>query len=107
MVLREAFTVRLKPGALDEWVRRHEAIWPELLEEQERCGFVSMTVFAADPLLFVHSEVTAPDSWERFIDSDVHRRWVAAMRDLSESARDDDTMNRGGMPEVLHLSFPR
>lgn len=104
-VIREAFTVRLKEGALQEWVRRHEAIWPDLLEEQQRCGFVSMSVFAADPLLFVFSEVLFPDSWTRFIDTDVHKRWVEAMRDLSESARDDSTMDRGGLPEVLHLAF--
>lgn len=105
-MIREAFTVRLKPGALKEWIARHERIWPELLEEQERCGFRWMTVFNAGPLLFVVSEVTSPDSWERFIDSDVHRRWVEAMKDLSESALTDNTMSRGHMREVLHLTFP-
>lgn len=104
-VIREAFTVRLKPGALAEWTRRHEAVWPELLEEQGRCGFLSMTVFADDPILFVFSEVLAPDSWSRLIDTPVHKRWVEAMRDLSESARDDSTVERGALPEVLHLDF--
>lgn len=104
-VIREAFTVRLKPGALTEWTRRHEEVWPELLEEQARCGFLSMTVFADDPILFVFSEVLAPDSWSRLIATPVHKRWVEAMRDLSESARDDSTVERAGLPEVLHLDF--
>ena len=106
-VRREAFTVRLKPGVLAEWVRRHDGIWPDLLAEQRRCGFNWMTVYAADPVLVVTSEVTAPDAWERLVDTEVHKQWVETMRDLSESALPDSTMDRVNLPEVLHLDFAR
>ena len=64
-VRREAFRVRLRPGALEEWVRRHEQVWPDLLAVQGACGFRSMSVYADDPWLVVVSEVEDADSWER------------------------------------------
>ena len=102
---RQAFRVRLKGGALAEWRRRHEEVWPDLLDEQARCGFSWMTVFADDLDLYVVSEVTSPDAWDRLVETDVHKRWVDAMRDLSESALPDSTMVRVSLPEVLHIDF--
>jgi L-rhamnose mutarotase len=104
---REAFRVRLKPGALEAWVAAHEEVWPELLEVQGRCGFTSMTVYALDDReLLVVSEVSDEGSWERLVDTDVHRRWVLALAHLSASAQPDGDVARAAVREVLHLDWP-
>lgn len=57
-MLRYAFTMKLKPGAYAEYRHLHDTIWPELVEEIERCGVVTMSIFEAGPeLLFLYSEV--------------------------------------------------
>ena len=35
-MIRKAFTMRLKPGALAEYKRHHDSIWPELVAQIER-----------------------------------------------------------------------
>jgi L-rhamnose mutarotase len=106
MARREAFRVRLKPGALEPWTKAHEAVWPELLEVQGRCGFHWMTIYALDEQeLLVTSEVEEADSWERLIATDVHKRWVEALSEYSESARPDNTVERAAVREVLHLHW--
>ncbi len=103
----EAFMIRLRPGALTEWIDLHANVWPELVEEQGRVGISTMSVYALDDeRLVVHSVVTRPDAWERLIDLPVHRRWVAESRHLNASAQADDTVQRELLPEVLHLDFP-
>ena len=52
-MLRHAFTMRLKPGAYAEYKHLHDTIWPELVEEIERCGVTTMSIFAAGPELLV------------------------------------------------------
>jgi L-rhamnose mutarotase len=64
-MIRHAFTLRLKPGALEEYVERHDAIWPEMVAEIERCGIKAMTAFHGDGTIFYFTEVNAPDSWQR------------------------------------------
>lgn len=104
-VIRESFTVQLKSGRVEEWVARHKKIWPELLLEQTRCGFLSMSVFVSGSTLFVYSEVMDSNAWVRLVNSDIHKKWVEFMRDLSESALPDSTMNRSSLQELLHLDF--
>ena len=37
-MVRRAFTLRLKPGVKDEYIREHDAIWPELVAELKGQG---------------------------------------------------------------------
>ena len=37
-MIRRAFTLRLKPGALAEYKEKHDNIWPELVAEIESAG---------------------------------------------------------------------
>ena len=55
-MIRRAFTLKLKPGALEEYVRRHEEIWPELVAELEKEGIAQITSFEADGTIFLFSE---------------------------------------------------
>lgn len=104
-LLREAFIVKLKPGCLAEWRRRHEVIWPELVEQERLCGVAQMTIFEADPLLYVYSEVLDATSWDRLIQTDAHKRWVEYMADLSASSLEDSTVSRTDLPEVFHRVY--
>ena len=46
-MIRRAFTLTLKPGALAEYRERHDKIWPELVAEIKAQGIAEMTAYEA------------------------------------------------------------
>lgn len=87
-MIRRAFTMHLKPGSLAEYRRHHDAIWPELVAEIERQGIGQITIFENDPVLFLYSEVTDEDAWDRLWHSAIHDRWGELMNPLMEYGED-------------------
>ena len=49
-MIRRAFTMRLKPGGLDEYRTHHDRIWPELVAEIERQGIGQITTGGEVPI---------------------------------------------------------
>jgi L-rhamnose mutarotase len=81
--------MRLRDGAFDEYVERHQAVWPELLEEIGRAGVQRMMIYVHDEsTVFVYSEVTDEDTWKRLWESEIHRRWGELMEPLLEFGQD-------------------
>ena len=102
-MLRYAFTMRLKPGAYAEYRQLHDTIWPELVEEIERCGVTTMSIFEAGPeLLFLYSEVRDEETWTRLRASEVHQRWGRALRHLFV-LNDEGTPDLGELNEMFTL----
>ena len=48
--MRKAFVLRLKPGALDQYIHWHDNIWPELQEEIARQGIAGLLPEAVEDL---------------------------------------------------------
>ena len=106
-MIRRAFTLRLKPGALAEYRERHDNIWPELVEEIERQGIATMTAFEADPMIFYYSEISDEEAWNRLWTSEVHDRWAELFKSLIDFG-DDDAIDFGPLREIFHLeTVPR
>lgn len=80
--------MRLRPGALAEYRRRHADVWPELEREMAASGIRGFAIFEAEPDLVVVSEVTDEDAWPRLWNSEVHRRWGELMEPLLEFGQD-------------------
>jgi L-rhamnose mutarotase len=102
MVVRRAFTLRLKPGALDEYVRQHDEIWPELVAELKGQGVAQLTIFERDGDLFVYCEGTDYEAMDRVWDSDVHDRWAKVMAPLID-VNDSNRVDAVPVTEVWHL----
>ena len=101
-MIRRAFTMRLKPGGLAEYRRHHDQIWPELVAEIERQGIGQITIFEADPVLFLYSEIKDPEAWDRLWKSEIHDKWGAIMNPLMEF-NDDGIVDASEVREVFHL----
>lgn len=101
-MIRRAFTMRLKPGGLAEYKRWHDEIWPELVAEIEKQGIGQITIFEADPVLFLYSEITDEGAWDRLWHTQIHDRWGELMAPLmnynADGIVDSSTVN-----EVFHL----
>lgn len=75
VVVRKAYVLSLRDGALKEYVHWHQNIWPELLQKIKEEGIAEVSLYEAAPLIFLYSEIRDPDSWKRLWESEIHKRW--------------------------------
>jgi L-rhamnose mutarotase len=101
-MIRKAFTLRLKPGALAEYTERHDKIWPELVAEIEKSGIATMTAFEADPMIFYFSEIVDEEAWNRLWATEIHDRWGEVFAPLIDQ-NEDGTPAAGTLREIFHL----
>ena len=101
-MIRRAFTMKLKPGALREYKQRHDQIWKELVAEIERCGIAQITTFEADPVLFLYSEIYDEKAWGRIWSTKIHDEWAKGFQPLMQF-RPDGKVDAGELREIFHL----
>jgi L-rhamnose mutarotase len=101
-VIRRAYTIHLEPGALAEYRQKHDAIWPELVEEFRAQGIAQLTAFEADPVIFYYAEVLHEDAFDRLFQTAVHDRWAAEFKDLI-AFDPDGQVSAPFMPEIFHV----
>ena len=101
-MIRRAFTLRLKPGALAQYKENHDKIWPELVEEIERAGIGTMTAFEADPVIFYYSEIADEAAWDRLWATEIHDRWSELMKPLIDF-NEEGIVDAGDLREIFHL----
>lgn len=101
---RFCFTFRLKPGQEAEYKRRHDEIWPDLVEAIKDAGIANYTLFRRDHTVIAYCECE-PDAATAFGKvgaTEVNRRWAASFEDVIEDLTDADG-NLFTADEVWHL----
>jgi len=101
-MIRKAFTMKLKPGGLAQYRDHHDAIWQELVDEIQTQGIAQITIFESDPVLFLYSEITDEQAWDRLWHSEVHDRWAELMNPLMEF-NSEGIVDSSEVREVFHL----
>ena len=101
-MIRRAFTMRLKPGGLAEYRQHHDNIWPELVAQIEKDGIAQITIFEKDPVLFLYSEISDEEAWDRLWHSEIHDKWGAIMDPLMEFNA-EGIVDSSPLNEVFHL----
>jgi len=104
---RITFVMQVKPGYEDEYVRRHQNVWPEVQADMRRAGIQSMSIYRFGQQLFLYMEVEdyarasgllaeSPDSirWEEHM--------APIMADAAGAEYDPANAYPDGLPEVYH-----
>ena len=103
-MVRKGSVMKLYAGKEEEYKRRHDELWPEIIESIRRDGGKNYTIFH-DPetdLLFEYIEIDDPDVWaERGADAHI-QRWWDYMADIMETNADNSPVCRP-INEVFHL----
>ncbi|MCP5281266.1 MAG: L-rhamnose mutarotase [Rhodoferax sp.] len=102
MTIRRAWTMKLKPGAADQYRAMHDAIWPEMLERMRATGVRSFSIYRQGLTLFAYQEL---DGVERpgFEPDATIRRWWRALEPLMECQADGQPL-RQELEETFHFS---
>jgi L-rhamnose mutarotase len=104
---RVAFLLKVKEDKIPEYIKHHEAVWPEMLEALRRTGWHNYSLFMRDDgLLFGYFET--PDSFQAALAgmsaAEVNQRWQDFMAPYFEGlggAHADESMVE--LKEVFHL----
>jgi L-rhamnose mutarotase len=101
---RHAFKMKLKPGNVAEYKRRHAALWPELARELRAAGISdysifldeeTLTLFAVQKLSDAHTAAALPQT-------EIVKKWWSYMAPLME-VNPDNSPVCADLPEMFHL----
>lgn len=98
-LVRRAWRLRICPGTADEYRRRHQAVWPEMLAALRARGRHNYSIFLDGEDLFLYAEVDPHDRAASASDEAIFQRWQAYMADIL-------VVEAGGpkpLEEVFHL----
>ncbi|MDP9379925.1 MAG: L-rhamnose mutarotase [Chloroflexota bacterium] len=101
---RVAFIINLKPGYEEEYKRRHDEIWPEMLQALRNAGMNNYSIFLGPGnQLFAYLETDDFERMARTIGQDpVNARWQEHMKDLISVDIDPQTGFARLLPEMFH-----
>lgn len=106
-MIRKSFLIRAKRGMSDEYVKRHNPIWPELQITLKDFGVSNYSIFIHDGsgMLFGYMEVEDESLLEKLAQQDIMKRWWKYMTDVLESENEfSDKAIEQELKEVFHLS---
>lgn len=101
---RLAFKMKLKPGFEDEYKKRHNEIWPELLKELEDAGVSDYSIYL-DPetlILFAFQKVKDHNSSAELPERRIVKKWWKYMADLMDTNPDNSPVQKE-LVEVFHM----
>ena len=72
-----AFRMQLKPGAVEEYKRRHDAIWPDLAALLSATGISDYSIFLDEETLslFAVLKLSADNKRSELADHPLMRKW--------------------------------
>jgi L-rhamnose mutarotase len=104
---RHCFLLRVRRDRLDEYRRRHEQVWPEMLAALRKTGWRNYSLFLRDDgLLIGYVEMDRPlaEAAHAMEREPINAKWQAEMGpffEKLEGQRPDEAMV--SLPEVFHL----
>ena len=101
---RIAFKMRLKPGVIEEYKRRHDRIWPELAALLTQSGIGDYSIFFDEETntLFAVQKQAGTSSSQDLGTTAIVRRWWDYMADIMETNPDHSPVSIP-LREVFHL----
>ncbi len=103
-MIRVAFRMRLIPGKEAEYRKRHDEIWPELLEEFKKAGIYDYSIFLDGDAnnLFAVQKLDDKNTVEKITQTAIFKKWRAHMKGLLE-ANSDGSPIQYRLHEVFHM----
>ena len=101
---RDAFVMKLKPGCVEKYKRRHREIWPELVKKHTEYGVRDYSIFFDEMtlLLFAFRRIAEGTHPEKMRADEIVRRWWDYNADLMECHPDHEPV-AFPLEEVFHM----
>src|SRR5438876_12285775 len=88
---RICFTFAIKPGTEDEYKKRHDEIWPELVEAIQEAGIRNYSLFRRDLQITAYAEChpDAATAFGKIGATDANARWAKWFEAVIEQPTDE------------------
>ncbi len=100
----KAFKMKLYPGQEQEYKRRHDRLWPEMVEMIHAHGGKNYSIFLDESnlTLFAVIEIEDEKLWAQGADTAINRKWWDYMADIMETNPDNSPVSVD-LPMLFHL----
>jgi L-rhamnose mutarotase len=92
---RVSFKMKLFAGQLEEYKRRHDEIWPELVSLLKETGINEYSIFLDEEtnILFGMLHIDNPALLNTLPENPIMQKWWAYMKDIMESNPDNSPIS--------------
>ncbi|MBN9388177.1 MAG: L-rhamnose mutarotase [Chloroflexi bacterium] len=101
---RIAFLMKLKAGREEEYLRRHNEIWPEMLETLKKAGISNYNIYLNGLQLIATLEVENFNYMTEYLANDpTAARWEESMKENIERDVDPEKNFPALLPQMFHM----
>lgn len=103
-MIRKAFVMHVFGDCHEEYKRRHDEIWPEMIEMLKEYGAHDYSIFL-DPTnsrLFAYLVIEDEERWSKTAETEICQKWWAYMKDVMETNEDNSPVSLE-LKEVFYL----
>ena len=100
----KGFKMKLYPGCEAEYERRHNELWPEMIDMIHQHGGRNYSIFLDRETLtlFGYIEIEDEALWAQSADTPINRKWWDYMADIMETNLDNSPVSVDLQP-LFHL----
>jgi L-rhamnose mutarotase len=104
MYKRMAFKMKLNPGMLEEYKKRHDDLWPELHKLLKDSGLSEYSIFFDEEtnILFAFQKQAGDKGSQDLGKTDIVKKWWKYMADIMETNPDNSPVSRE-LVEVFYM----
>jgi len=90
-MIRKGFKMKLYEGMAAEYEKRHNELWPEMVDMIFAYGGSNYSIFLDQEtdVLYGYLEVEDEAKWAKSADTDICRKWWDFMADIMETNEDN------------------
>ncbi len=103
-MIRKGFLMKVYPDKYEEYEKKHQEIWPEMVEELHNHGAKNYSIFLdkATSTLFGYVEIEDEEKWSKMATTEINQKWWAFMEPLMETNSDKSPVTID-LKEVFHM----
>ena len=104
-MIRNAFKMKLSSGDLAEYKKRHDQIWPELVDELRKAGISDYSIYYDEEtqILFAFQKLTDDNTADDLPNNPVIRKWWDYMNDGIMEYNEKDEPVSIPLEKVFHM----
>lgn len=103
-MIRKAFVMSVNAGSEEEYEKRHNPVWRELLDTLKEHGAHNYSIFLHPETrqLFAYVEIEDQERWDAIAQTGICRKWWAHMGDIMPANSDNSPVSTD-LREVFHM----
>ena len=101
---RVAFKMHLNEGQKQEYIKRHNEIWPELQKLLKKAGISEYSIFLDEEtnILFAFQKVSGEGDSQDLGQTEIVKKWWAFMADIMKTNPDNSPISKP-LEEVFYM----